>query len=111
MIVKGGGENANTLREDPASFDAAELIRELEKDMVEASSRLEYERAALLRDQIAELKSGTADGTAPAPMKKSPIPNHPEKNGDENGRSKIPKIRLACENGITRLVVHIQLGW
>jgi len=70
VIVKGGGENANTLREDPASFDAAELIRELEKDMAEASSRLEYERAALLRDQIAELKSGTADGTTPAPMKK-----------------------------------------
>jgi len=70
VIVKGGGENSHSLREDSTSFDAAELIRELEKDMAEASSRLEYERAALLRDQIAELKSGTADGTAPAPMKK-----------------------------------------
>ena len=28
--------------------------------MAEAASRLEYERAALLRDQIAELKSGTS---------------------------------------------------
>ena len=70
VIVKGGGENPHSLREDPTSFNAVELIRELEKEMAEASARLEYERAALLRDQIAELKSGTGDGTTPAPMKK-----------------------------------------
>ena len=42
-----------------ADFDLNELIRELERDMAAAAAGLEYERAALLRDQIAELKSGS----------------------------------------------------
>jgi excinuclease ABC subunit B len=33
-------------------------MAELERDMAEAAGNLEYERAALIRDQIAELKSG-----------------------------------------------------
>ncbi|MEY5062343.1 MAG: excinulease of nucleotide excision repair, damage recognition component [Verrucomicrobiota bacterium] len=36
--------------------DAQEVLRELEKEMWEASEKLEYERAALLRDQIEEWK-------------------------------------------------------
>jgi excinuclease ABC subunit B len=34
-------------------------LRELEQEMQEASANLEFERAALLRDQIMEVKSGT----------------------------------------------------
>ena len=60
VVIKGAETHAESFREDgSASFDAAGLILELERDMAEAASRLEYERAALLRDQIAELKSGT----------------------------------------------------
>ena len=48
------------LREDAAgSFNLTELILELEAEMMQAAGNLEYEKAALLRDQIAELKSGT----------------------------------------------------
>jgi excinuclease ABC subunit B len=66
VIVKGRELEQGILREDSTGFDAAELIRELERDMADASSRMEYERAALLRDQIAELKNGTsAIGTPP----------------------------------------------
>jgi excinuclease ABC subunit B len=66
VIVKGREVEQGILREDSANFDAGELIRELERDMADASSRLEYERAALLRDQITELKNGTAiTGTPP----------------------------------------------
>jgi excinuclease ABC subunit B len=36
--------------------DATELIYELEREMVEAASRLEFEHAALLRDRVRELK-------------------------------------------------------
>jgi excinuclease ABC subunit B len=36
-----------------------EVLRELEQEMEIASANLEFERAALLRDQIMELKSGT----------------------------------------------------
>jgi excinuclease ABC subunit B len=38
--------------------DVAEVISELEDEMQEAAGRLEFERAALLRDQINALKSG-----------------------------------------------------
>ncbi len=38
--------------------DVAAVIAELEEDMQEASDKLEFERAALLRDQIKALKSG-----------------------------------------------------
>ena len=38
--------------------DVAAVIEELQIEMTEASSRLEFERAALLRDQIESLRSG-----------------------------------------------------
>ena len=58
-ILKGRELEESVVRESGASFDVGELLRELEAEMIEAASNLEYERAALLRDQIAELKSGT----------------------------------------------------
>jgi excinuclease ABC subunit B len=36
----------------------AAVIAELEQDMADASARLEFERAAVLRDQIQALRSG-----------------------------------------------------
>jgi len=77
VVIKGAETHAGSMREDPSvSFDAAGLIAELERDMAEAAARLEYERAALLRDQIAELKSGTApDGMAlPSGRRKASYP-------------------------------------
>ena len=41
------------------SLDLTDLLRELEQEMLTASANLEFEKAALLRDQIGELKSGT----------------------------------------------------
>ncbi|HPA18282.1 MAG TPA: excinuclease ABC subunit UvrB [Verrucomicrobiae bacterium] len=52
-----------------ADFDAAAFIEELEREMREASENLEYEKAALLRDQIREVRGadgGPAAGVAPA---------------------------------------------
>lgn len=62
VILKGRELEQNLLNEKPADFDLHELVRELERDMATAAANLEYERAALLRDQITELKNGT--GTA-----------------------------------------------
>ncbi|MDD5349878.1 MAG: excinuclease ABC subunit UvrB [Chthoniobacteraceae bacterium] len=59
MILKGRQMEESVVRETGARFDVGELLRELESEMVEAAGNLEYEKAALLRDQIAELKSGT----------------------------------------------------
>ena len=53
--VAGGGESA----------DAREVLKQLEEEMWEASEKLEYERAALLRDQIADWKKAHQLGGIP----------------------------------------------
>jgi excinuclease ABC subunit B len=49
--------NSATLRESADGLDIVETIRELEQEMIEAADRLEFEKAALLRDQVSELKN------------------------------------------------------
>ena len=58
-----GGQQANaaTLRESMDDLDVVETIRELEKEMIEAAEKLEFEKAALLRDQVSELKNLTGE--------------------------------------------------
>ena len=46
----------SVVREGGGDYVITETIRELEQEMAEAAMKLEYERAALLRDQIRELK-------------------------------------------------------
>jgi excinuclease ABC subunit B len=53
---------ASVVRERPGGYRTAELIRELEAEMIEAAENLQFEKAAILRDEIEELKSGA---TAP----------------------------------------------
>jgi len=55
--------------------DAQEVLRELEHEMWEASEKLEYERAALLRDQVEEWKKThglESQGSTPRPPGRSP---------------------------------------
>jgi excinuclease ABC subunit B len=56
-VYDGSGERAGAVVEESVD-DVAAVISELEDDMQEAAGRLEFERAALLRDQINALKSG-----------------------------------------------------
>ncbi len=49
--------------------DVEEVIRQMQQEMVEASQSLEFERAALLRDQIRELKSGGIPSAKTPPKK------------------------------------------
>ena len=51
------------MKEASADFDVTETLRELEEEMLGAANNLEFEKAALLRDQIRELKRAT--GGAP----------------------------------------------
>ena len=51
------------LRDAGKDFDVTETIRELEEEMLQAANNLEFEKAALMRDQIRELKRGSGDGT------------------------------------------------
>ena len=56
--------NRSLVADDEETYDKLRVIAELEEEMREASSRLEFERAAHLRDQIAALKNPVA--AAPA---------------------------------------------
>ena len=58
-ILRGREIAASVIQETGGDFNLTELLRELEEEMQQASANLEFERAALLRDQIMEVKSGT----------------------------------------------------
>ncbi len=60
---------AAVLNEGAANFDVTETIRELEEEMLAAANSLEFEKAALVRDQIRELKRqfGPVAEAAPDP--------------------------------------------
>lgn len=55
---KKGEEGIDHLvaRESGVDYDVNQVLAELEKEMLEAAESLEFERAAILRDQIHELK-------------------------------------------------------
>ncbi|MBX3735418.1 MAG: excinuclease ABC subunit UvrB [Candidatus Didemnitutus sp.] len=65
-VYDGTGADRNAAAVAESVDDVAAVIAELEDEMQEAANRLEFERAALLRDQIATLKSGGAVKVAPS---------------------------------------------
>ena len=58
-ILRAREIEESVVRESGGDFSLTETLRELEQEMTIAAANLEYEKAALLRDQIMELKSGT----------------------------------------------------
>jgi excinuclease ABC subunit B len=70
-ILRGREIEASVIREVGGNFDLTELLRELEEEMQHASANLEFERAALLRDQIMEVKSGA--GITKIEAKRRPV--------------------------------------
>lgn len=70
-ILRGREIAASVIQEAGGDFNVTELLRELEDKMQEASANLEFERAALLRDQIMEVKSGT--GISKIEPKRRPV--------------------------------------
>jgi len=70
-ILRGREIAAAVIQEAGGDFNLTELLRELEDEMQQASANLEFERAALLRDQIMEVKSGT--GLTKIEPKRKPV--------------------------------------
>jgi excinuclease ABC subunit B len=58
--------------EADAPDDVAAVIAELEEEMQEAAGKLEFEKAAVIRDQIDALKSGSYKKTAKGPRRLKP---------------------------------------
>ena len=78
-ILKGHEMEASVVNEAGGNFSISETLRELEEEMLHASANLEYEKATLLRDQIAELKTGT--GISKIEPKKRPVTYGKAKRG------------------------------
>jgi excinuclease ABC subunit B len=51
----------SVIRDSGRDFDVTETIRELEEEMLTAANNLEFEKAALIRDQIRELKRSSGE--------------------------------------------------
>jgi excinuclease ABC subunit B len=74
VIRKSADVEESVVRESGEAYDVHEVIREMEGEMLEAAKALEYERAALLRDQIMELravlKTGDTSTSGKTPYRK-----------------------------------------
>ena len=90
--ARDDGKAISVIRDAGRDFDVTETIRELEDEMVQAANNLEFEKAALLRDQIRELKRMSGDGpstTAPSTSKFSYRKERKSRRG--SGRKLLPK--------------------
>ncbi len=81
-ILRAREIEESVVREGGGDFSLSETLRELEQEMVIAAANLEYEKAALLRDQIMELKNGA--GISKIEPKRRPV---------TYGKGKRPKAR------------------
>src|SRR5437868_1949990 len=84
-ILRGREIAASVIQESGGDFNLTELLRELEEEMQTASANLEFERAALLRDQIMEVKSGT--GLTKIEPKRKPVKY--SRGGAQRRRSRV----------------------
>lgn len=84
VIRQSAEVEASVVRESGEAYDVQEVIREMEGEMMEAAKALEYERAALLRDQIMELRAvlntGDSRTAGKTPYRKT------------KGRKAVPKV-------------------
>ena len=86
-ILRGREIAASVIQEAGGDFNVTELLRELEEEMQQASANLEFERAALLRDQIMEVKSGT--GISKIEPKRRPVKYSSRSRGTGRRRSRV----------------------
>ena len=65
-VYDGTEQDRTALAAESDGSDVAAVISELEEEMQEAANKLEFERAALLRDQVNALKSGDYKQATPS---------------------------------------------
>jgi len=70
VYVRGQEVEGSVLRDSGTDLDTVNVIRELEEEMQVAAQKLEFERAALIRDQINELKKKTGQPLLATPTKR-----------------------------------------
>ncbi len=80
------GDDVNGNEED--AFDREELIVQMQGEMLEAATGLEFEKAARLRDEISKLKSLPANARRPKPDEEAPRPSKAGMPGTRAGRGR-----------------------
>ncbi|MEN8734117.1 MAG: UvrB/UvrC motif-containing protein, partial [Lentimonas sp.] len=65
-------EGHDLLAAEDGDRDIAEVIAEMEEEMLEAARQLQFEKAAMIRDQIETLQSGKHGGGASGSAKAKP---------------------------------------
>jgi excinuclease ABC subunit B len=81
------------LAETGVDIDITETIKELEEEMLGAANNLEFEKAALLRDQVRELKRAIPGSEPPAPGKPGttrPVSYGKAHKSRSSGRRQVP---------------------
>ncbi len=74
------------LAESGVDIDISETIKELEEEMIAASNNLEFEKAALLRDQVRELKRSLDGSPAAKSTAGKPVSYPKSKKSSGGGR-------------------------
>ena len=69
----GSDKAVAVINDAGGNFDVTETLRELEEEMLSAANNLEFEKAALLRDQIRELKRGAGGSTEKGAASSRPV--------------------------------------
>ena len=64
LVIRDESEEVerNVVRESGVEYDVHRAINELEREMLEAAEALEFERAAVLRDELRELQKSVEEG-------------------------------------------------
>jgi excinuclease ABC subunit B len=75
----------SVLREGGVDIDISQTIKELEEEMLAAANNLEFEKAALMRDQVRELKRSLGGG---APAQKSELVSYGREKLASRGRGR-----------------------
>ncbi|NRA57375.1 MAG: UvrB/UvrC motif-containing protein, partial [Phycisphaerales bacterium] len=83
---KTAREAAGTAEE---AFDIGELLREIEAEMLEAAQKLEFEKAARLRDQARKLKERIAQGDT-SKVRRSELDEGKQKKRQRRGKAGKP---------------------
>ena len=80
--------DASVIQETGGDFDITEAVREMESEMLAAAENLEFEKAALLRDQVNELKRRSGQPTVgpDSPHRGASYPSPRGKRGASRGK-------------------------
>jgi excinuclease ABC subunit B len=80
-------------RGEPAQYITEEFLEELQAEMLAAAERLEFERAAALRDRIQQMRQQMGKPLAEAKVEHATRDRRGRRHGPAPGSSRVPKPR------------------